>query len=67
MWSSAAVEEFSLKNRGNIGDNNNEPRMQWLLAEEPRKSAPLLVTNVNSLSRVAGKSCSLSNLQALNS
>ena len=30
-------EEFSLKNGGNIGDNNKDPRMQRLLAEERKK------------------------------
>ena len=30
-------EEFSLKNGRDIRDNNNDPRMQWLLAEERKK------------------------------
>ena len=31
------LEEFSLKSGRDIGNNNNDPWMQWLLAEERKK------------------------------
>jgi hypothetical protein len=52
-----SLEEFSLKNGRDIGDNNDDSRMQWLFAEEGKKIAPSLVTKVNSLSRMTGNSC----------
>ncbi len=35
-------EEFSLKNGRNIGDNNDDPWMQWLLAEERKKISAIV-------------------------
>lgn len=36
------TEKFSLKNRWNIGHNNNDSRMQSLLAQERHKFSPVV-------------------------
>jgi len=35
-------EQISLKKRRDIGDNNNDSRMQWLFAEERRKISAIV-------------------------
>ena len=40
--SKSGLEEFSLKNRGDIRDNNYDSRMQWLLAEERKKISAIV-------------------------
>jgi len=40
--SQGRLEEFLLKNGGDNGDDN-DPRVQWLLAQERQKITPLLI------------------------
>ena len=40
--SKSGLEEFSLKNRGDIRDNNYDSRMQRLLAEERKKISTIV-------------------------
>ena len=49
------IEEFSLKNGRDIGDNNDDSRMQWLFAEEGKK----IGTMVGARRRLRGRSCQL--------
>jgi hypothetical protein len=36
------LEEFSLKNGRDIGDDNDDSRMQWLFAEECKKISTIV-------------------------